>query len=123
MRTKNLTRKRFLELGAGFIGLSALPLVLGCPADDGDDDDDDDGGCESAPDVTIAGNHGHVLVVPLADVLAGTRASYDIRGSATHPHTVVLTAADFAMLRQGEEVTVRSSFDDGHDHSITVRCA
>jgi hypothetical protein len=75
-----------------------------------------------APDVTIAGNHGHLLVVPLADVLAGTAVTYDIHGSASHSHLVALTADDFAALRQGLEIIVTSTVTEGHSHQITVRC-
>jgi hypothetical protein len=63
-----------------------------------------------------------VLVVPVADVELGQPQSYDIQGTAMHPHTVTLTAADFATLRTGAAVTVTSSTDAAHTHQVTVTC-
>ena len=139
-----LTRQGFLRIGIAWIGASTLPFGLGCPADDTGDDgagsgSDGSGGgntttaadgestaagasCENDPSVMITANHGHVLMVPLADVMAGVEVTYDIQGTADHAHTVTLDADHFAMLEQGIQVTVASSFA-GHNHQVTVACA
>jgi hypothetical protein len=116
MHPKTLTRHDFLQLCTGLAALGTVPFVAGCPAPD------DTGACDMDPDVTIAGNHGHMLDVPLADVADGDRVTYDIRGSADHTHTVTLSAEDFERLQGGGEVTVSSSVEDGHSHEITARC-
>jgi hypothetical protein len=79
-------------------------------------------GCTVDPDVIIGSNHGHELVVSLADVMAGVEETYGIQGTSMHPHTVTLTAEHFMMLQQGMEVVVDSSMDAGHTHAVTVTC-
>jgi hypothetical protein len=122
-----MTRGQFLcSLGAGF--------VLGaCSSSDGPDDDATDppdatptgDGAPStcaSPMITISANHGHVLAVPLDDILGGQERIYDISGRSPHLHSVVVTAAMFAQLEAGEAVMVTSSSDAGHSHRITITC-
>jgi hypothetical protein len=73
--------------------------------------------------VAIGANHGHSLAVPKADVAAGAQKSYDIKGSSSHPHTVVVTAADFTQLQAGTQVKKQSSTDASHAHDVTITCA
>jgi len=81
------------------------------------------GNCASnGTTVSIAGNHGHVLVVSKADILAGADKTYDITGSAGHSHSVTVTAADFTNLAANQGITELST-TTGHNHSITVNCA
>jgi hypothetical protein len=144
MSSNNLTRNEFLKLSAGLIGMTTLPFGFGCPSDDNGDEGAESGnatsagttdagttaadgdtaasGCEMDPSVMIATNHGHTLVVPLADVVAGAEVTYDIQGSSGHAHSVTLTAAHFTMLQGGTQVTVTSTLGDGHDHDVTVAC-
>lgn len=137
-----ITRQGFLRSGLAWIGAITLPLGLGCPADDtsddgaGSDGSTDDGNtttaadgestaapasCDMDPSVMISANHGHALVVPLADVMAGVEVTYDITGTADHAHMVTLGPDHFAMLEQGIQVTVASSVA-GHNHQVTVAC-
>jgi hypothetical protein len=67
-------------------------------------------------------NHGHALAVPAADVTAGVEKLYSIQGTALHGHTVRITSAGFATLRQAGTLDVLSSLD-GHQHAVTVNCA
>lgn len=71
----------------------------------------------------IGGNHGHVLVVTKADIAAGVAKTYDIQGSASHTHQVMLTAADMVALQKNMEAQETSTTDAGHSHSIAVICA
>lgn len=84
------------------------------------------GGAGGAPPAecteSIALNHGHVLDVPLADVMAGTDKIYDIMGSSMHTHTVTIGASDFALLAQGMTVMLVSSTGAMHTHTVTVTC-
>jgi hypothetical protein len=73
--------------------------------------------------VAIASNHNHEMTVSQADVTAGVEKMYNIQGTSDHPHTVTVTAEKFAMLQQNLQVTVVSSVDDGHPHTVTIRCA
>jgi hypothetical protein len=138
-----LTRQGFLRIGAAWLGAITLPLGLGCPADDGDDEGADSGtgsnddattaadgestaaaaSCEMDPSATISANHGHAVTLPLADVMAGAGADYDIQGTADHPHTLSLSDEHLAMLQQGMQVTVASSTDAGHNHQVTLDCS
>jgi hypothetical protein len=72
--------------------------------------------------VVIGANHGHVLVVSKADVMAGVAKTYHIQGTSLHDHTVTITAAQFAMLAANTSISTTSS-TDGHSHPITVMCA
>lgn len=69
----------------------------------------------------ISGNHGHVLMVPIADIQAGTNKTYDL-GGTDHTHTVTLTAMQFGLLASDQSATARSTVDAGHAHPITIRC-
>ncbi len=70
----------------------------------------------------IATNHGHVIEVTTADVEAGADKTYDIMGSSPHTHSVMVTAADFAMLATGGSVTKTSSTGGAHTHMVTITC-
>jgi hypothetical protein len=76
---------------------------------------------------TIGTNHPqpHTLMVPAADITAGTEKMYNIQGESAHPHTVTLTAAHFATLAGGGSVTVTSTSNGtpAHTHMVTVSCA
>jgi hypothetical protein len=77
---------------------------------------------------TIAGNHGHVLTIPTADLDATVDKVYDIQGSAIHTHSVTLTVANLQALKAGMNTTVISSTSsDGpagaHEHSVAILCA
>ena len=109
-----MTRKEFLK-GATFT-LVVLGSGSGC------------GGGTPPTDcgTTIELNHGHRFTVAKADATAGAEKTYHIQGGADHDHTVTITAAQFADLAAGTQVTVLSSVDIGlgtHDHNVTVNCA
>ncbi|HEY3667035.1 MAG TPA: hypothetical protein VGL19_13575 [Polyangiaceae bacterium] len=85
------------------------------------------GGAAPTPDCStqlktlITGNHGHVFNVSNADVMAGVDKVYDTTGTATHPHFLQVTAADFAKLKAGGTVR-KLSCNDGHEHEFIVNC-
>ena len=68
---------------------------------------------------SISGNHGHIAVVTAAQITAANSVNLDIRGTATHPHTVELSAAEVGMIGQQQKVSKTSSNDDGHVHTVT----
>ncbi len=77
------------------------------------------GGCSA----NIAGNHGHVLTIPQADLDSTTAKTYDIQGTADHTHSVTFSATDLANLKAGQTVTVQTSTTLAHSHSIGEACA
>src|SRR5205823_5002296 len=70
----------------------------------------------------IGKNHGHVLVVALADVTAGVEKTYAIAGSAGHAHAVTLGAEQMKALAGGAIVRTKST-KEFHQHKIWVRCS
>ena len=68
---------------------------------------------------TVSANHGHTAVVTAAQITAANAVSLDIRGDATHPHTVELSAAEVGMIGNRQTVSKTSSSDDGHLHTVT----
>ena len=132
-----ITRKEFLErLIGGAAGVAGIAMVVGCSSSSGSDSTHPDASSGPAPDAAraasctmngtisaIAENHGHVLVVSKADVVAGAQKSYDITGAADHPHTVMVTADMFTRLKGNTAVMTTSSNDSGHSHPVTVMCA
>lgn len=67
----------------------------------------------------ISDNHGHSAVITGAQLTAGGALSLDIRGTATHPHTVALSATEIAAIAGNQRVSKSSSANDGHDHTVT----
>ncbi len=47
---------------------------------------------------SISDNHGHSAVIAGAKLTAGAAISLDIQGTATHTHTVDLSAAEIASI-------------------------
>ena len=143
-----MTRLQFLRSLAGFgLAAVAVPTLAACQKQDDPLPPDASGGGMQTPDASASGspdagidgsmqpptcattsaaigtNHGHSMTVSAADVTAGVDKTYQIQGTSQHPHAVVLTAAHFATLRQTGTVTVTSSTDAMHSHSVTVTCA
>ena len=67
----------------------------------------------------ISANHGHTAVITSAQLLAPTAISLDIRGSASHSHTVELTQLEVAQIADGTRVSKLSTNEQGHDHMVT----
>jgi hypothetical protein len=68
---------------------------------------------------TISANHGHTAVVSAGMINAGAAVNLPIQGTATHPHLVAISAADFANLKNRQTVTITSSLDNNHTHVVT----
>ena len=67
----------------------------------------------------VSGNHGHSAVVTGAQITAANSVALDIRGTADHPHTLDLSAAEVGMIGNNQTVSKPSSSDDGHSHTVT----
>jgi hypothetical protein len=78
---------------------------------------------QSCGATTILGNHGHSLTIPTADLDSTTDKTYSIQGQSTHAHNVTLTPAQLAQIKAGTAVTLVSSEDASHSHSVTCNCS
>jgi uncharacterized protein YpmB len=120
------TRRQLLRSVALFGGaLISTRFITACAADANADENI---GTESDELVTckptvISANHGHALVVSPADVAAGVAKTYSIKGTSGHDHKLVVTAAQFAQLAKGGSLSIVSSTDAGHSHTVQVSCA
>lgn len=119
----NLSRKEFLLLSVSFVGAG----LLGCGGGDVANPDLATGGTpgclKNGTSSVIGANHGHVIMVAIADLQAGVDKTYAIMGSASHSHNVTLTAAHFADLAANKPVSTISTTTSMHEHSITISCA
>ena len=79
------------------------------------------GGGGGGGDVTgvVSANHGHTAVVTAAQITAANSVLLDIHGTADHPHTVNLSAAEVGMIGNRQTVSKASSSDSGHSHTVT----
>lgn len=122
--TIKLTRKGFLGTAAGG---TVLLLLQACGG--GGDDSEGSGGAPSglsscsSTGAAISGNHGHSLSIPAADLDSTSARSYNIQGSANHPHTITLSPTQLAALKSRQSVTLTSTTDSLHDHSVMITCA
>lgn len=112
-----MKRRSVLQAGAALAALPLLPrsawageASLPAPA------------CERVI-AKVGGNHGHVFQVSVADVKAGVDKTYDLTGTAGHPHAITLTADDHKRLGAGEVLRRTSSRDGGHQHRLLVKGA
>jgi len=133
---KKINRTEFLKSALALAGVSIGAAGLGaCSNDNGYGSSPATGtgntggggltnACDTTPPTdTIGANHGHVLTVTTADAAAGVDKTYDIMGTASHTHSVTITAAMFAMLETGVTIMTNSTVTNAHDHAITVVCA
>jgi hypothetical protein len=113
-------REFFTTLVMGTAGV----FVTACGSSNSVDASTTFGNCvQNGTSVTIASNHGHVLLVDKADVSAGAAKTYDIMGSADHTHSVTVSAANFTQLTGNHAISVQTTVTNAHQHSVTVACA
>ena len=68
---------------------------------------------------SISANHGHTAVITGAEITAGNAVALDIRGTATHTHTVQISQADLTSLKNRQAVSRDSTNNSGHMHTVT----
>ena len=116
-----LTRKQFLDAAASGTVLVLLQ-ACGGGGDDNNPNPSPSGQSCGASGAAIAGNHGHVLSIPSADLDSTTDRTYDITGSANHAHSVTFTPTQLQLLKSRQSVMVTSTTDSAHDHVVTASC-
>ena len=67
----------------------------------------------------VSNNHGHEAVITAAKLTAGAAISLDIRGTASHTHTVELSAAEITSIAANQRVAKESTTDASHSHNVT----
>ena len=113
-----LTRREFTLESVLAILSAATITITGC----GDDDDNSTGtGPSGQGEVgTISANHGHVIALTSTQITAGgALTGLPIMGTATHPHFIDLTAAQIVAIGQNQQVSVVSTTNDAHNHTVT----
>jgi hypothetical protein len=112
--TRLLSRREFSRESVLAMLAGVVITVSGCG-------DDDPTGPSGGSDVTgnVSANHGHVATVRGADITAGGAINLDIRGQADHPHTVTLTATQVQQIANRQQVTVTSTTEVAHQHTVT----
>jgi hypothetical protein len=78
--------------------------------------------------ITITGNHGHSLVIPVADLNSMVDMTYNIQGTADHNHTITLTPVQLGQIKGRMAATVISSIassmtTSSHSHDVTSNCS
>ena len=108
-----------------FTADAVLALLMGCVITVSQacgDDDSPTNPASSPADINgaISANHGHTAMILGTQIVAGTAiVGMDIRGTATHPHTISISQAELQVLSNRQPVTVTSTTDNGHDHTVT----
>jgi hypothetical protein len=117
MSDEHLLSRREFTLESALAILSAATITItGC----GDDDPGTGPSGQGGEVGTISANHGHEITITSAQISAGAALmSLNIRGSATHPHTISLTSAQVASIGQNQQVSVTSTTEDAHNHTVT----
>ena len=115
MSDENLITRREFTVEWALAILSAATITISCGGDDPGT------GPTSSGDRTgaISANHGHVALVTATQLNSQNAIPVDIRGNATHPHLIELTVSQLQTISTGGRVSVVSSTDDFHDHTVT----
>lgn len=77
------------------------------------------GGAQADVTGSVSNNHGHVATVTGAQIIAANAVSLNIQGTATHAHTVALTTDQLRSIGARTQVSVSSTTDAGHSHTVT----
>ena len=119
MEDRMLDRREFTLKSAMAILSAATITISGCGG--GGDSSPGPGPSPGPTGATgaISGNHGHTATISAAQLTAGNAIQLDIRGSADHPHTVELTAAEVTQIGARQSVSKTSTNDAGHTHTVT----
>jgi hypothetical protein len=106
-----------------FTADAVLALLMGCviTVSQACGDDNPTGPTSNPTDINgvISANHGHIANVSGAQITTGNEVTLDIHGQADHPHTVVISAADFQTLKNRQPVSKTSTTDSFHSHTVT----
>ena len=116
-QTRLLSRRQFSRESVLAMLAGVTITITGC----GDDDNDSNptGPTGTGVTGTVSANHGHEARVTDAQITAAGAVNLDIRGTADHPHTVALTAAQVVQIGNRQQVVATSTTDAAHQHTVT----
>jgi hypothetical protein len=119
MSDDNLLSRREFTLESALAILSAATITIsGCGKDDKPGTSPTTT-TQTDRNGTISANHGHVATIEAAKLSSPTSISLDIRGQATHTHTVDLTQAEVTSIGANVQVSKTSTTDNAHNHTVT----
>lgn len=99
--------------------LSGVAVTIAC----GDDTESPTSPSPGGITGSVSANHGHSAAITDAQLTASNSVALQIQGSATHPHTVELSAQEVGQIAARQRVSKASSTNDSPDaglHSHTV---
>jgi hypothetical protein len=116
--SKTLDRRQF-TLAAALAALSGVAITISsaCGSSSSSPTGATGGGSDKVG--VISNNHGRSAVITGAQLTAGGALHLDIQGTATHPHSVDLSAAEIGMIAGNQQVTKVSTNNNGHTHNVT----
>ena len=120
MMKTGMTRHEFLRslLGIG-AGVGAVAVLSAC-GDDGGSAVDAGNTC-TTPASQIGTNHGHLVTISLADIDAGAAKTYTFTGG-DHTHDLMISAAQFTQIKNGQTLNITSTTAVAHSHMVTIMC-
>ncbi len=79
------------------------------------------------PDIAITSNHGHSLVIPIADIMSEVAGTYTMtagidENEVVHTHTVDLSTSEMQTLKANLVIHIVSSYEDEHSHTAIITC-
>ncbi len=111
-----LSRREFTVEWALAILAGATITITGC----GDDDDPGTGPSGQGDEVgSISANHGHAVTISGAQIAAGGAITTELTAGNGHTHSISLTPAQVVAIGQNQQVSVTSTTDAGHNHTVT----
>ena len=120
-QSHSISRREFtLEWALAMLAGAAI-TISGCGSDSPSSPTSNSGGGTTSGDVSgvVSANHGHIATVTAARINAAAGYDLDIMGNATHPHTITLSATQVQQIGTRQTVSVVSTTDSGHNHTVT----
>jgi hypothetical protein len=117
--TPALSRRAFtLDAALAILAGCVITVTTAC-----DDDDSPTTPTTPTADITgaISANHPapHRVTITAAQITAGAALDLDIRGDSDHPHRITVSQTDLQTLRNRQPVSVASTTDNFHSHTVT----
>lgn len=120
MNQRKIISRREFTVHSALAMLSGVTItILGCGDNSGGSSSPTPQPPPGGASGVIGANHGHTAIITAAELMASNMLVLNIRGTADHPHTVELTAAEVQQISGGARVSKLSSTDQAHSHSVT----
>ncbi|HXV60129.1 MAG TPA: hypothetical protein VEK15_05505 [Vicinamibacteria bacterium] len=120
MNQRKFISRREFTVHSALAMLSGVTItILGCGDNSGGSSSPTPPPPPGGASGAIGANHGHTAIITAAELMAGNMLALNIRGTADHPHTVELTAAEVQQISGGARVSKVSTTELEHSHSVT----